>query len=172
MRRAPYLDHRAYHQRGVAALSDRYGSRQRLRQPLSIRLRKAEQVLPFGGEKLDYSNIQHRLKSAIAHARRAEEVPFDGEARKVWEAVYPDLAHPPGGLFGNVTARAEAQVRRLACLYALLDESSFVEVKHLQRQVSQAWKYCANSCRAIFGDATGDRLRRRFWRYSGEKRPG
>jgi hypothetical protein len=116
---------------------------------------KRSKVLPFGGEKLDYSDIQHRLKSAIAHARRAEEVPFDGEARKVWEAVYPDLSTPAGGLFGNVTARAEAQVRRLACLYALLDESSFVEVKHLQAGL-QAWKYCANSCRAIFGDATGD----------------
>jgi len=54
-----------------------------------------------------------------------------------------------------VTARAEAQVRRLACLYALLDESEYVCFEHLQAGL-QAWKYCANSCRSIFGDSMGD----------------
>lgn len=116
---------------------------------------KRSKVLPFGGEKLDYCDIQHRLKFAIAHARRTEEVPFDGEAREVWKAVYPDLSNPAGGLFGNVTARAEAQVRRLACLYALLDESACIEKKHLLAGLA-CWKYSMDSCRAIFGDATGD----------------
>jgi len=116
---------------------------------------RRSKVLPFGGKRLDYSQVQDRLRAAIAKARRTGEVPLDPQAAALWEAVYPDLSEPAGGLLGNVTARAEAQVRRLACLYALLDESEYVCFEHLQAGL-QAWKYCANSCRSIFGDSMGD----------------
>jgi hypothetical protein len=116
---------------------------------------RRSKILPLGGERLDYTGIQERMKSAIAFAQTTKEVPFDDDARERWIAVYPDLSTSGGGLFGNVTARAEAQVRRLACLYALLDESPKVQDKHLLAGL-QAWKYCSNSCRSIFGDATGD----------------
>lgn len=116
---------------------------------------RRSKVLPFGGERIDWSDIQIRLRSAINNARRTEELPFDSEARELWAVVYERLSSGGGGLFGSVTARAEAQTRRLACIYALLDESPYVRLEHLYAGL-EAWRYCEGSCRAIFGDSLGD----------------
>lgn len=112
-------------------------------------------VLPLGGERIDWTDIQIGLRSAINNARQTEEVPFDSEAREIWVSVYETLSTAKGGLFGSVIARAESQARRLACVYALLDESPYVRAKHLRAGL-EAWRYCEDSCRSIFGDAIGD----------------
>lgn len=54
-----------------------------------------------------------------------------------------------------LTARGEAHVRRLAAIYAILDETHVVEPVHLSA-ASALWDYCAASIRFIFGDKTGD----------------
>jgi hypothetical protein len=54
-----------------------------------------------------------------------------------------------------VTGRAEAQVVRLACVYALMDSSSAIESEHLKAALA-VWDYAEASARYIFGDATGD----------------
>jgi hypothetical protein len=51
-----------------------------------------------------------------------------------------------------VTSRAEAQVVRLASIYALLDQSREIRVEHLKAALA-VWKYCGDSCRFIFGEA-------------------
>jgi hypothetical protein len=43
---------------------------------------------------------------------------FD-EARKLWHEIYRDLSKEQSGLLGAIVARAEAQVIRLALVYAL-----------------------------------------------------
>jgi hypothetical protein len=53
-------------------------------------------------------------------------------------------------LFGAVTSRAEAQVRRVALIYALLDRSCEVRTKHL-RAALEVWRFCEDSARFIFG---------------------
>ena len=116
---------------------------------------KRSKLLPFGGDRLDYSAIQDRLDRAIRKARETDELAFDAEAGRVWEQNYKELSDAESGLLGMVTARAEAHVRRLACLYALLDESACIEKRHLLAGLA-CWKYSMDSCRAIFGDATGD----------------
>ncbi len=58
---------------------------------------------------------------------------------------------------GACTARAEAQVMRLACLYAVLDCSSLIRVEHLTAALA-VWQYCEDSAGFIFGDSTGDSL--------------
>ena len=45
------------------------------------------------------------------------------EAWQVWEQLYAELSEGEDDLLGAVIARAEAHVRRLAVVYALLDES-------------------------------------------------
>ena len=112
-------------------------------------------ILPFGGDRIDWTDIRIRLRSAINNARRTEEVPFDSQAREIWASVYRDLSSAKGGLLGSVIARAESQARRLACIYALLDESPYVRASHLYAGL-EAWRYCEDSCRAIFGDSLGD----------------
>ena len=117
---------------------------------------RRSKMLPFGGDQLDLSDIHIRLRSAINNARRCGEIPMDAEARKVWAVEYERLTSGGGnGLFASVIARAEAQTRRLACIYALLDESPYVRLEHLYAGL-EAWRYCEDSCRAIFGDSLGD----------------
>lgn len=116
---------------------------------------RRSKLLPFGGDEIDWTQTRVRLRSAINNAQRTGEVPMDSEARELWPVAYDSLSPGSGGLFDSVTARAEAQVRRLALLYALLDESPYVRANHLHAGL-EAWRYCEDSCRAIFGDSMGD----------------
>lgn len=76
-------------------------------------------------------------------------------ARKVWESVYPKLSTGHSGLLGSVTARAEAQVIRLALAYALANGCEQIEEAHLFAGVA-IWEYAEASARHIFGSALGD----------------
>ena len=58
-------------------------------------------------------------------------------------------------MVGAMTSRAEAQVMRLACLYALLDLSSVIKTVHLKAALA-VWKYAESSTRYIFGGKLGD----------------
>jgi hypothetical protein len=53
-----------------------------------------------------------------------------------------------------VTSLAEAQVMRLAAIYALVDRSPLIQAAHLQAGLA-LWQYCEDSARYIFGAATG-----------------
>jgi hypothetical protein len=58
-------------------------------------------------------------------------------------------------LFGAVVGRGEAQVARLAALYAIMNESYEIEHGHLLAALA-LWDYAEQSARYVFGDATGD----------------
>ena len=58
-------------------------------------------------------------------------------------------------MFGAITSRAEAQVMRMACIYALLDQSVLIRKPHLEAALA-VWGYAEDSARHVFGDATGD----------------
>jgi hypothetical protein len=58
-------------------------------------------------------------------------------------------------LAGAITARAKAQVVRLALIYSLLDLSPVISRSHLMAALA-VWEYCKASARWIFGDALGD----------------
>jgi hypothetical protein len=73
----------------------------------------------------------------------------------LWVERYPKLSEGAPGLLGAVTSRAEAQVLRLACVYALMDTSVTIELEHLKAALA-VWDYAEASARYIFGDATGD----------------
>lgn len=118
---------------------------------------KRSKMLPHGGDPVDLADVRIRIQSAIYHAQRAGEIPFDAATRDCWSWVYGELSGGDRrGLYGAVTARAEAQTRRLACLFALLEEESFVRTVHLEAALD-VWRYCQQSALVIFGDATGDR---------------
>ena len=76
-------------------------------------------------------------------------------ARPLWVERYPSLSEGAPGLLGAVTSRSEAQVLRLACVYALMDSSVAIELEHLKAALA-VWDYAEASARYIFGDATGD----------------
>jgi hypothetical protein len=65
------------------------------------------------------------------------------------------LSEGQPGLFGAVTSRAEAQVIRLALLYALLDEADHIGTEHLRAALA-LWRYAEDSARFIFGGLSPD----------------
>ena len=58
-------------------------------------------------------------------------------------------------MVGSMTSRAEAQVMRLACIYALLDQSDIIKTAHLLA-ARAVWDYAEASTRYIFGGKQGD----------------
>jgi hypothetical protein len=76
-------------------------------------------------------------------------------AREIWEAIYADLSAAQPGLLGAIVARAEAQVVRLALLYALIDARNEIDVDHLKAAIA-VWEYAEASAVRIFGDSLGD----------------
>jgi hypothetical protein len=83
------------------------------------------------------------------------ELQFSEAAYAQWERLYHDLSRERPGLLGSMLARAEAQVCRLAFIYALLDGSTYVNPQHLSAALA-LWKYCEQSVEYIFGDKLGD----------------
>ena len=69
----------------------------------------------------------------------------------------PVLTDDRPGLLGAITGRAEAQVLRLSCLYALMDQSAVVTRQHLTAAIA-LWDYAAQSAQYLFGDSLGDPL--------------
>ena len=118
---------------------------------------KRSKELPFGGEwfKVDAAPLVRRLSSALEFGSAPVLVTWEDSARDIWRDVYGPLSEGKPGLLGAVVGRAEAQVMRLAALYAVMDESHEIEREHLLAALA-LWDYSEQSARYIFGDATGD----------------
>jgi hypothetical protein len=96
------------------------------------------------------------LHRAIVEAQVPRELALTNAARDRWETFYASLAmRRRWGLAGALTARAEAQVVRLALVYALLDRSSAIEPAHLEAGIALE-AYAERSVMHIFGDSTGN----------------
>lgn len=118
---------------------------------------RRSKVLPEGGSvnEEEIAALAHRVGEAIRFGQGVRQMVRDDDARAIWREVYPSLSEGKPGLFGAVIGRAEAQVVRLACIYALLDKSSVVRANHLLAALA-FWERCEASARYIFGDRTGD----------------
>jgi hypothetical protein len=118
---------------------------------------KRSKILPFGGEweRQDVAGAVSLLGEVLRFAKSAGEMRWGDTARPLWVERYPSLSEGAPGLLGAVTSRSEAQVLRLACIYALMDSSVAIELEHLKAALA-VWDYAEASARYIFGDATGD----------------
>lgn len=119
---------------------------------------KRSKVLPFGGDQMDeavMAGFAARLEKAAGKAMSLGPIPMADDARQIWAAVYPELSQGHRGLFGAVTARAEAQCLRLALIYALLDEVTAIKAEHIKAALA-VWKRAEASARFLFGAALGD----------------
>ncbi len=116
-------------------------------------------LVPFPVSPIEYidQGLFAALGAAIAEAQTPGQVPWSPEARDTWEELYLELTMERRyGLLGAMTARAEAQVVRLALVYALLDRSSVIDGVHL-RAARALWDYAERSVASVFGTSTGDR---------------
>jgi len=97
----------------------------------------------------ELAGLQWDLRRILEAARGCGEMSLSADARDLWESIYPELSKDRGGLVGAVTDRGEAQVVRLAMIYALLDQAGVIETPHLQSALA-VWSYCRGSAEFIF----------------------
>lgn len=118
---------------------------------------RRSKVLPEGGNvpSEDMNTVIDSVKEAIEWSRIWDVIGFEDDARSLWHDRYPSLSEGKPGLFGAMIARAESQVLRLACNYALLDLSQEIREEHLRAALA-VWDYSEASCRYIFGHLLGD----------------
>jgi len=122
---------------------------------------KRSKELPFGGELTDSEILRlgNLLQRVVECAKSIGRVRMTDAAKVTWKSVYSDLSAAQSGLLGAITARAEAQVVRLALIYAVLDcpakGEAQIDVEHLKAALA-IWEYCEGSAARIFGDILGD----------------
>ncbi len=113
--------------------------------------------LPRGGSLAELETalapLRQRLRFAADFARTVEQMEMTGAAWEIWDTEYSQLSAGHDGLWGMLTSRAEAQVRRLACLYALFDGQVMVDAPHLRAALA-VWSYCDASAKFLFGGTT------------------
>ena len=120
-------------------------------------LARRSKELPFPGWLDDATRDRFAVKlgEILNSIVLRREITFRPETRDLWIAEYHELSAARPGLFGFLVARAEAQVLRLAMIYALLHETYYIEPAHLRAALA-FWRYCEASAKYIFGDALGD----------------
>ena len=116
-------------------------------------------LLPEGGDPdpLNGTGLARYLTSMLKHAHTAGKVTLTPDARELWWHTYPQLTQPVDGLLGQLTARAEAHVIRLALLYTLLDGQKTIQPEHLHPALA-LWNYAERSAAWALGQTTGDPL--------------
>jgi hypothetical protein len=119
-------------------------------------------LLPDGGrpEPLAGTGLDQELALAVAAARDTGQLSFTDHGRILWHRAYRDLAEPQPGLAGQLTARAEAHVIRLALTYALLDRAPAIGLEHVHAALA-LHHYAARSAAWALEPQTGDPLAER-----------
>jgi hypothetical protein len=77
------------------------------------------------------------------------------EAAEAWAAAYDNLGDNTAGMAAEITARAAPQVIRIALIYAVLDNSTVIDLPHLRAALA-VWDYCEESASQIFAEVLGD----------------
>lgn len=118
---------------------------------------RRSKYLPFGGDLKDgdLQMLARRLSVALGNACRMDAVSMSDDAKETWRSVYPELSEGQPGLMGAITGRAEAQVIRLALVYALCDGVEVIGRDHLMAALA-LWDYAEESARYIWGQTLGD----------------
>lgn len=113
--------------------------------------------LPHGGniQSVDFSPLVNKLREAVEFAKGVDRIEWDKETYSLWAKIYHNLSESKHGLVGALTARAEAYVCRLACIYALLDRSILIKPEHLKAAIA-VWDYTEASVKYIFQGKIGD----------------
>lgn len=119
--------------------------------------RSQELPFPSSPDVVELEGLARKIGHAIRSGRTLGQLSLTEGTREAWRAIYHDLSADRPGLAGTLLGRAEAQVMRLAGLYAVLDGLGEVDTVHLKAALA-LWEYAEGSTRQIFGDSTGDPL--------------
>jgi Protein of unknown function (DUF3987) len=118
---------------------------------------KRSKLLPHGGH-LDDATLQRLGKQVAERLKQARDlgrITMTDVAAEAWAENYTELSGDRPGLLGAILGRAEAQVTRLALIYALLDNKTQMDLPHLGAALV-VWAFCEDSATQIWGDMIGD----------------
>jgi hypothetical protein len=120
---------------------------------------RRQRLLPEGGhpDPLAGTGLTRLLAATLKHAQTAGQIRLDPDARELWHHAYHQLARPLPGPVGQITARAEAHVIRLALLYTLADGQRQIATTHLTAALALQ-DYAARSAAWALTGATGQPL--------------
>jgi hypothetical protein len=124
---------------------------------------RRSKCLPHGGrpDPTELAPIVAALNEArlfgVTVKATVGEIHWAADADALWVEIYGDLSDGKPGLVGALTARAEAQVLRLALTYALADCSEVIRRVHLEAAL-EVWRYCEESAAYIFGARSGNEV--------------
>jgi hypothetical protein len=117
------------------------------------------QRLPHGGdlpaEALEMLGL--RVWSGIERARTVGRLSLSDQGRQRWEMFYNAVDDTISGVVGALTARAEAQVLRLAVTYALLEGSGLIEPRHIEA-AEAVWDHCDATVHRVFGNQAHEQV--------------
>jgi hypothetical protein len=97
-----------------------------------------------------------KVGEALRSARTRTVLSRTPTGDAAWRSVYENLPEPPG-LFGAVTARADAQLLRLSLVSALLDKGERIHDPNIEAAVA-VWRYAEASAAHVFGGVLGSDL--------------
>jgi len=118
---------------------------------------------PQGGPDLDWSKEIVELREAIEIAKSIKHMAMSNAARKWWNKHYAEIEGDGlEGLAGKMTTRGASHIRRLAMIYALLDQAEEINLDHFHA-AKALWDYCEESASFIFGGVTTEQLRILNW---------
>jgi hypothetical protein len=120
---------------------------------------RRQRLLPEGGhpDPLAGTGLERLLAAALRQARTAGQIGLDPDAREQWHNAYRTLAQPQDGIIGQITARAEAHVIRLALIYTLADGQTQIRSPHLTAALALQ-DYATQSAAWALTGATGQPL--------------
>jgi hypothetical protein len=125
--------------------------------------RSQELPFPSAPDLTDIQEMARKIGAAIRNGRTFGRLTLTESSRDAWRAIYHDLSADRPGLAGALLGRAEAQVMRLAGLYALLDGEGTINTVHLKAALA-IWEYAEASTKLIFGSSMGDPVADTIWR--------
>lgn len=102
------------------------------------------------------ADLARRIRTAVVEARSIGRVTRTDAAARLWRDLYHRLAgEESDDLVGELTARAPAQVLRIALGHALLAGSEVIDAEHLIAATA-LWDYSRATVAHLFGDRLGD----------------
>jgi hypothetical protein len=119
---------------------------------------RRSKLLPFGGSLNDgdVQRLGNRLTAAADLARVVGAMVWTSSGKTLWETNYSVLTVSRPGMWGAITARAEAHVLRLSMIFAALDRSREIADSHVLAGLA-VWRFCDRSAAFLFGGSLGDR---------------
>ena len=118
-------------------------------------------ALPRPMPEDELAKLQLKLWQLVKSAQGVGEVTLTPKGTKRWFVMYEELTKEHHGLYGAITARAEAQTIRLALIYALLDGKKEVDVQHINSALA-LWNYASDSARVLFHDRAVDPIEQKI----------